>query len=50
MPLSCDSGPIAALNSQKMIAAICEAGAFGMLALGFSNPMRQSVWSVRSGR
>ena len=31
-------GPIGALNGPKLIAAICEAGAFGMLALGFSNP------------
>jgi enoyl-[acyl-carrier protein] reductase II len=29
-------GPIAAMNSPKLIAAICEAGAFGMVALGFS--------------
>ncbi|MBN2514616.1 MAG: nitronate monooxygenase [Deltaproteobacteria bacterium] len=31
-------GPIGHMNSPKLIAAICEAGAFGMLALGFSNP------------
>jgi enoyl-[acyl-carrier protein] reductase II len=30
-------GPIASVNSPKLIAAICEAGAFGMVALGFSN-------------
>ncbi len=30
-------GPIGHMNSPKLIAAICEAGAFGMLALGFSN-------------
>ncbi len=30
-------GPIAAMNSPKLVAAICEAGAFGMLALGFSD-------------
>jgi len=30
-------GPIAAMNSPKLVAAICEAGAFGMLALAFSN-------------
>jgi enoyl-[acyl-carrier protein] reductase II len=28
-------GPIGMMNSPKMVAAICEAGAFGMLALGF---------------
>ena len=31
-------GPIAAMNSPKLVAAICEAGAFGMLALAFSDP------------
>ncbi|MDD5712465.1 MAG: nitronate monooxygenase [Smithellaceae bacterium] len=31
-------GPIGAINSAKLTAAICEAGAFGMLALAFSNP------------
>jgi len=43
-------GPIAALNSPKMIAAICEAGAFGMLALGFSNPdeAKRLVGEVRA--
>ncbi|PKN33836.1 MAG: nitronate monooxygenase [Deltaproteobacteria bacterium HGW-Deltaproteobacteria-19] len=30
-------GPIAALNEPKFVAAVSEAGAFGMLALGFSN-------------
>jgi enoyl-[acyl-carrier protein] reductase II len=29
-------GPIGAMNSPKMVAAISEAGAFGMLALGFT--------------
>ena len=33
-------GPIGHMNSPKLIAAICEAGAFGMLALGFSDPKR----------
>ena len=33
-------GPIGHMNSPKLIAAICEAGAFGMLALGFSDPER----------
>lgn len=28
-------GPIGELNSPKMVAAVCEAGGFGMLALGF---------------
>ena len=28
-------GPIGALNDPKMVAAVSEAGAFGMLALGF---------------
>ena len=31
-------GPIGALNSPRLVAAISEAGAFGMLALGFSGP------------
>ncbi len=31
-------GPIAAMNSPRLTAAVCEAGAFGMLALGFSSP------------
>ena len=30
-------GPIGEMNSPKLIAAICEAGAYGMLALGFSD-------------
>ena len=32
-------GPIGMMNSPKMVAAICEAGAYGMLALGFINDM-----------
>jgi len=28
-------GPIGATNSPKLVAEICEAGAFGMLAMGF---------------
>ena len=28
-------GPIGALNSPRFVAAVSEAGAFGMLALGF---------------
>jgi len=31
-------GPIAAMNSPRLTAAVCEAGAFGMIALGFSSP------------
>lgn len=31
-------GPIGAMNSPKLVAAVCDAGAFGMLALGFSTP------------
>jgi enoyl-[acyl-carrier protein] reductase II len=42
-------GPIGHMNSPKMIAAICEAGAFGMVALGFSNPesAKQLINEVR---
>jgi enoyl-[acyl-carrier protein] reductase II len=32
-------GPIGRLNSPKMVAAVCEAGGFGMLALGFVNDL-----------
>ena len=28
-------GPIGAMNSPRLVSAICEAGGFGMLALGF---------------
>jgi enoyl-[acyl-carrier protein] reductase II len=31
-------GPIGAMNDAKYIAAVSEAGAFGMISLGFSNP------------
>jgi enoyl-[acyl-carrier protein] reductase II len=43
-------GPIAALNSPKLIAAISEAGGFGMLALGFSTPeeVERLVGEVRA--
>jgi len=34
-------GPIGSMNSPAMIAAICEAGAFGMLALGFIYDMEE---------
>lgn len=42
-------GPIGHMNSPKLIAEICEAGAFGMLALGFSNPesTKQLINEVR---
>ncbi len=33
-------GPIGEMNSPKLIAAICEAGAYGMLALGFSDTVK----------
>lgn len=33
-------GPIGEMNSPKLIAAICESGAYGMLALGFSDAER----------
>ena len=32
-------GPIGSMNSPSMIAAVCEAGAYGMLALGFISDM-----------
>ncbi len=42
-------GPIGAMNSPRLTAAVCEAGAFGMLALGFSSPeeARKLVEGVR---
>lgn len=42
-------GPIAAMNSPKLISAICEAGAFGMLALGFSDSekTKQMIKEIR---
>jgi len=42
-------GPIAAMNSPKLVAAICEAGAFGMVALGFSTAesTKQLIREVR---
>jgi enoyl-[acyl-carrier protein] reductase II len=42
-------GPIGAMNSPGLVAAICEAGGFGMLALGFSGPddVRRMVAEVR---
>jgi enoyl-[acyl-carrier protein] reductase II len=42
-------GPIGAMNSPRLVAAVSEAGGFGMLALGFSGPddVRQMVSEVR---
>ena len=42
-------GPIGAMNSPRLTAAVCEAGAFGMIALGFSSPeeTRKLVEGVR---
>jgi len=34
-------GPIGSMNSHEMIAAVCEAGGFGMLALGFISDMEE---------
>ena len=44
-------GPIGHLNDPKMVAAVCEAGAFGMLALGFisdADQVRQMVAEVKA--
>ena len=43
-------GPIGGLNGPKLVAAICEAGAFGMLAMGFGSPeeAKKLVGEVRS--
>ncbi|PKN67650.1 MAG: nitronate monooxygenase [Deltaproteobacteria bacterium HGW-Deltaproteobacteria-12] len=43
-------GPIGAMNDAKYIAAVCDAGAFGMISLGFSNPeeTRRLVDGVKS--
>ena len=35
-------GPVGAMNSPKMVAAISEAGAFGMLALGFTGSAEEA--------
>ncbi len=42
-------GPIGAMNSPRLVAAVSEAGGFGMLALGFSGPddTRRMVAEVR---
>ena len=43
-------GPIGEMNSARLVAAICEAGAYGMLALGFSDAerTRQLVAEVKA--
>ncbi len=43
-------GPVGEMNSPRLVAAICEAGAYGMLALGFSDAdrTRQLVKEVKS--
>lgn len=44
-------GPIGELNDPKMVAAVCKAGGFGMLALGFvmdTEKVKQMVAEVRS--
>jgi enoyl-[acyl-carrier protein] reductase II len=43
-------GPIAAMNSPRLTASVCDAGAFGMLALGFSSSeeARKLVDGVRA--
>jgi enoyl-[acyl-carrier protein] reductase II len=42
-------GPIGAMNGPRLVSAICEAGGFGMLALGFTGPddVRKMVAEVR---
>lgn len=40
-------GPIGELNSPKMVAAVCEAGGFGMLALGFVGDLEKVKKLVR---
>ena len=44
-------GPIGELNDPKMVAAVCEAGAFGMLALGFVTDfdrIRQMIAEIKA--
>ncbi len=43
-------GPIGHLNSPKLVAAICEAGAFGMLALGFIRDPQEAKQLARQVR
>jgi enoyl-[acyl-carrier protein] reductase II len=35
-------GPIGHINSPRLVAAVCEAGAFGMLALGFTGKVEEA--------
>lgn len=39
-------GPIGAMNSPKMVAAVSEAGAFGMLALGYAGDLEEVKTTV----
>jgi enoyl-[acyl-carrier protein] reductase II len=43
-------GPVGEMNSPRLVAAVCEAGAYGMLALGFSDAerTRQLVKEVKA--
>ena len=43
-------GPIGHINSPKLVAAICEAGAFGMLALGFTRDPEEAIRLVNEVR
>jgi enoyl-[acyl-carrier protein] reductase II len=43
-------GPIGALNSPKMVAAVCDAGAFGMLAMGFVSDTEDAKRMVQEVR
>ncbi len=43
-------GPVGMMNSPEMIAAICEAGAYGMLALGFIHDMDEVKRLIESVR
>ena len=43
-------GPIGHINSPKLVAAICEAGAFGMLALGFVRDPQEAKRLAREVR
>jgi len=43
-------GPVGALNSPRLVAAICEAGAFGMLAMGFIGDPEEARRLVREVR
>ena len=43
-------GPIGHINSPRLVAAICEAGAFGMLALGFIRDPQEAKRLAREVR